>query len=247
MKLFGRRKPTAPELLSEGLTLRTEDGKTLATFTPDVVTSFRHMVTERAYQDGLPARIAMIAALRGEGVSYTTLAFATTLASDMAVKVCVVELNWWYPDLLRKLGREPSAGQAYAPGLADVLDQTASFDTVVIKTDNPNLHLLPAGDLPLARRHSGARSSALRDAIDELSQRYDHLILDLPAVLDTSDAIALINLSNACCIVVRQGVTRSASVKQALDYVKHMPILGVILNQSSFYTPRWLLNLIPQE
>jgi Mrp family chromosome partitioning ATPase len=246
MKLFGRRK-TASDLSTEGLVLRTEGGQPLCTFSPEVTASFRHMVTERSYQDGLPARIAMLAALRGEGVSHTALAFAATLASDMAVSVCVVELNWWNPDLLRNLGLEPSAGQPAVPGLADVLAQTASFDTALIKTDLPNLALLPAGELPLARRHSVARSNDLREAIDELSQRYSHLILDLPAVLSNSDAIALSALSNGCCIVVRQGVTRSASVKQALDSVKHIPMLGVILNQSSFATPGWLLNLIPQE
>jgi len=36
-------------------------------------------------------------------------------------------------------------------------------------------------------------------------------------------------------------------VKRALDDIKHLNILGVMLNQTTLKTPRWMLNLIPQE
>jgi len=47
--------------------------------------------------------------------------------------------------------------------------------------------------------------------------------------------------------VVRHGVTSTSSVQLALDTVKHLPMLGVILNQVSIKTPRWIRALIPQE
>ncbi|RRR65907.1 MAG: chromosome partitioning protein [Candidatus Viridilinea halotolerans] len=240
MRLFDRRKNQALDQQGGGLTLRTRAGQELRYFPPAIVATFRHTVTERVYRGGLPARVAMLAALRGEGVSYTALAFALTLASDIAVDVCVVELNWWQSELAALVG------QPDAPGLATVVAGEATFDEVLIQSDLPNLALLPAGPLPPERRHSIARSGVLREAIAELSQRYDHLIFDLPALLATSDALALVGLANACCVVVRQGVTRTSSVKQALDHVQQLEVLGVILNRSSFAAPRWLLNLIPQ-
>lgn len=240
MKLFGRRKHQALELQHAGLTLRTHAGQELRYFPPAIVNNFRHMVTEQVYDGGLPARIAMIAALRGEGVTYTSLAFALTLAHDIAIEVCVVELNWWHSEFGRMVGNPEAAG------LSTVVAGEASFDEVLIKTDLPNLSLLPAGNLPAERRHNIARSGVLRESIERLSQRYDHLILDLPAMLATSDTLALSSLAGACCIVVHQGVTRTSSVKQVLDYVKQQQVLGIILNKSSFSAPRWLLNLIPQ-
>ena len=81
------------------LTLRTADGGPLYTFPSAVITSMRHMETTLLYKESLPARIAIASALRGEGVTYTTLALATTLAYDLEARICVVELNWWSPSI----------------------------------------------------------------------------------------------------------------------------------------------------
>src|SRR5829696_652997 len=96
MAIF-RKRQLAPLGAESALTLRTADGAPLYTFPGPVINSMRHLETALMYKGTLPARIAMVAALRQEGVTYTTLALATTLAYDLAVRVCVVELNWWSP------------------------------------------------------------------------------------------------------------------------------------------------------
>jgi Mrp family chromosome partitioning ATPase len=48
-------------------------------------------------------------------------------------------------------------------------------------------------------------------------------------------------------MVVRQGVTPTPSVQRALDQVKHLRQLGIVLNQVTIKTPSWLRMLIPQE
>src|SRR5262245_48328886 len=90
MAIF-RRKRKAPPGAESALTLRTADGAPLYTFPGEVINSMRHMETTVMYKGALPARIAMVAALREEGVTYTTLALATTLAYDLAARICVVE------------------------------------------------------------------------------------------------------------------------------------------------------------
>jgi Mrp family chromosome partitioning ATPase len=111
----------------------------------------------------------------------------------------------------------------------------------------PNLALLPAGDLSPAQRPAMARSDTLRTCIARLSRRFDHILLDIPAILATSDAIALASLGAACCVVVRQGITPVSNVRRALDDIKHLSILGVLLNQNRTVLPRWVNALIPQE
>src|SRR5215211_3129776 len=96
MAIF-RKQQKAPLGAESALTLRTADGAPLYTFPGPVITSMRHLETTLMYKGALPTRIAMVAALRQEGVTYTTMALATTLAYDLAVRVCVVELNWWSP------------------------------------------------------------------------------------------------------------------------------------------------------
>ena len=271
-----RKHKRSPLAANSALTLRTANGAALYTFPAEVVDSMRHMATSLMYKGALPARISMVAALREEGVTYTTLALATTLAYDLAVRVCVVELNWWSPGIktqaLQGMDQAPatprrsrrakpkqsevqpaeameadSLAAVGTAGLAAVLTGSAPLDEALVQTALPNLALLPAGDLTLAQRPAMARSDALKACIDRLGRRFDHIMLDIPAILATSDAIALASLGSACCIVVRQGVTPASNVRRALDDVKHLPMLGVILNQADTKLPRWVRALVPQE
>ena len=117
----------------------------------------------------------------------------------------------------------------------------------MIQTSLPNLQLLPAGELEIEQRPIMARSQGLKKLIDFLSDRYDHVLLDVPAVLATSDAIALASLAKHSCLIVRQGVTSVENVKLALDDIDHMEMMGVIMNQVKVYTPSFILKFIPQE
>jgi Mrp family chromosome partitioning ATPase len=264
--MFKRRNKTADIDRDRLLSLRAADGALQRTFDADILQSFRYMSTELTLNGSLPRRVALIAALRGEGVTHSAVALGATLANDTGASVCVVELNWWAPGLIRLLdpaaiateGKRkrrprkddpppPEPALVGHPGLAKVVSGEASLDEAIIRSDLPNFDLLPAGELPVARRPFTARSAALRELIDQLAERYDHLLLDIPAVRTTSDAIALASLSDACIVVTRQGATSTASVQQALDDVKNLTMLGVVLNKVSIHTPGWIRALVPQE
>lgn len=263
------RRKRFPEPPHAALTLRAPDGAPLYTFPAGVVGVVRRAITGLSFRGGLPRRLALIATLQREGVTYTTLALATTIASDMDVSVCAVELNWWSPGMHNQLSQlalahtrmlqqqrkrkqpvdavEPVAAPPSSLGLAGVLDQQVSLDSALLRTNRPNLALLPAGAMDPDRRPVMARSGALRECIEQLSLRFDHIVFDVPAIMATSDAIALASLSEACCVVVRQGVTPVNSVRLALDEVQHLPMLGVILNRVQIQTPAWVRALVPQE
>jgi Mrp family chromosome partitioning ATPase len=222
------------------------------------------MSTELTLNSDLPPRVALIAALRGEGVTHTAITLGLTLANDTGLNVCVVELNWWSPGMIAlldpkastqaaKKGRKkndpspPPAATADYLGLAKVLSGEISLDEAIIHSNLPNFDLIPAGDLPIAKRPSTARGAALRQALDQLSTRYDHLLFDIPAVRTTSDSIALAALANGCIVVSHQGATSTASVQKALDDVKSLIMMGVVLNKVSISMPSWILSLVPQE
>lgn len=247
--MFGKNKQKNPGALGAPLAIKSAAGEELHVFTPEIVANVRHMVTSLAVDGGVPSRLAVVSALREEGVTHTSLALAAVLANDTAARVCAVELNWWAPGMLSLLGRGDTrkAGLGERPRLADLLAGKASLDEALIPTALSNLSLLPAGELPLEQRPTAARGAALREIVDQLAVRFDHLILDVPAVLATSDAIALASLGDACALVVRHGLTPTQSVQLALDDIRHLNILGVILTKAEFYTPRFILNLVPQE
>lgn len=259
--MFGLlKKSKAPDSVGTPLTLASVEGDELLVFPSQIVASVRHMITGLACGEGIPTKLAVTSALREEGVTHTALTMATVLANDTASRVCVVELNWWSPGLIALLtshgtpntkgapterGLPPSLGKR--PQLAELLAGSATLKDALIPTALPNLNLLAAGDLPLEQRPSAARGAALKAIIDDLATQYDHLILDIPAVLATSDAMALAAHGDASVVVVRHGLTPTQTVQLALDDMKHLKVLGVILTKARSHTPRFILDMMPGE
>jgi Mrp family chromosome partitioning ATPase len=235
---FWKRKTKEPA--SPSLILSKKNGVPVYNFPIEVVDNLRYTVTRIERNSSLPPRLAIVSALREEGVTYLTQALAATVAHDMPVSVCVVDLNWWWPSATMLAGQDN-------PGLAGVFNGEATLEEIIVPTSLPNLALVPAGQLPAERRPVIARSQVLVQIMEQLSKEFDHLILDVPAVRATTDAVPLASLGDACCLVIRQGVTTAEDVRLALDEIDHLSILGVILNQVRLKTPRAILKFIPTD
>jgi Mrp family chromosome partitioning ATPase len=114
-----------------------------------------------------------------------------------------------------------SGGDA-SPGVSDVVKDRANLSEVLISTGNPGLTMLRP----------------------ELDEENEHLILDLPAMSSSADALTLAQKANAVIFVVQQGVTPEAEAKHALDQLQGLNVLGAILNRSSSRVPafvrRWV-------
>jgi Mrp family chromosome partitioning ATPase len=226
-----------PEQMLLSLELQNEDGATLMTIPGEVVESLRRSISRLILKKVLPARLALVATLRQEGTSYLARAFATTMANDLDANVCAVELNWWWPDKSWPVSTNNL-------GLAGVLTEQIQLKDAIIRTNRPNLSVLPAGRLTVSERPVFARSTLLKEILYQLNEQYEYLILDIPAILATNDASPLATLGDACCMVVQQGVTPVEKVRQALDEIDQLQVLGVILNKMQTSTPPALLHLL---
>ena len=164
-------------------------------------------------------------------------AIAAVIAHDLNRLCCLVDLNWGNPSNYESSTCDSS-------GLADVVTTGLSIDDVLVTTAEPNLVIMPAGVVPIAQRPVLAKSDRLAEVIDELAERYDHLVLDLPAVLATSDALALAFLCDAYAMVVHQGVTTQDQVLDAFDELRGVVNLGIILNRNATRIPKFLRRLI---
>jgi len=223
------------------LQLYTVNSESIYSFPHDLVQSMRHMLTKLNREQKLPKKISVVSALRQEGVSLMSLAMAAIMANDLSRNVCLVDLNWWWPsDDMRQM-------TSHSPGILPLLHGEVKLETALVRTNHPHFTILPAGSLPVLQRPVIARGPALQRVVEELSETFDHLIFDVPAILTTSDAIPLASLGDACCVVVHQGISTRAVVRQALGEINHLPMLGVLMNRVRVSTPNWLLKWIPQE
>ncbi len=239
MKLRRRSKKQTDET-SMSLSLSIQDDSPLMVFPAKVIGPLRHMLGRVTRKGAFPARLAMVSSLRQEGVTYLAHALAATMAHDLEATICVVELNWQWPSA--ELASVMRNG-----GLTAVLTGESELEDVIIPTSLPNLSLLPAGDMVEDDRASFARSSSLKQVIEKLSEQFDHLVLDIPAILASYDAIPLASLGSDACLVVHQGVTSIDDAKLALDDIDHLSLLGVIMNKVHLETPSMLLKIIPQQ
>lgn len=241
-----RSAPRAPIQLADNdsgdgqLVLLTEAGATVHITPASVAESLRYMLGRVRLGEGgpLPERVGVTSALSGEGTSFIARSLALVLAHDAAQRVCLVDLNWWAPS--------PWVGdEAPAEGIADVIRDSLSLDDVIIATGNPALSLLPAGATTASERPMLAYGPELDKILVELSSTFDHVIIDLPAVRATSEALRLAEISHSIALVVNQGVTPENEVKGAIEELTGVSMLGVILNRSSSKIPKFIRNRIP--
>ena len=114
-------------------------------------------------------------------------------------------------------------------------------------TNRPNLALLPARRVDLVSRPVFARSKQLAEVIEVLGQRFDYVLLDVPALQATRDSMHLATLGEAAAVVVRHGATPLNLVQKTLDELSFMPLVGTIINDVELATPEWALRYVPSS
>jgi Mrp family chromosome partitioning ATPase len=221
------------------LRIADDEGQVLFSTSATVASSVRYLLARVQLNDaaGLPQRLAVTSALRGEGVTYVSRIIAAVIAHDLNRRCCLIDLNWGHPSNHENARRDSS-------GLAEVVNGALDIQDVIIHTAEPNLSIVPAGTVPLAQRPVLAKSDGLAAVLDELAEQFEHLVLDLPAVLATSDTLALAMLCDSYALVVHQGVTTQDQVLDAFDELRGVVTLGIILNRHTTRVPRVLRRLL---
>ena len=215
-----------------GLALYDQSSDLLQVLRPGLTEGIRRLVArlEATEKGAIPGVLGVTSALSGEGVTFVSRGLGAVIANDMGRSIVVVELNWARPV-------SPTSGI----GIAQVLTGEATLKEALRPTVIDGFDLLSAGVSSVAQRPVLARSAALVQVINELQSLYEHVVLDLPAVLATSDALTLAGRAEAVALVVRQGITGEPQVKRALSELDHIALLGVIINQWSSPIPKRLL------
>jgi capsular exopolysaccharide synthesis family protein len=168
--------------------------------------------------------LAITSALEREGKSSLARAVAISMARDHTDSVLLLECDLLRPSLSEDFGINTS------PGLSEVLVGEASLDEALRPTELPNLQVLPAG-APFSNPSRLLRSPDMPAIFDEVRDLFAFVIVDLPAVLRSSDAAVLARLADGVVMVVRAGVTDMRAVQQAHHLLAGTTFHGVVLNR----------------
>lgn len=184
----------------------------------------------------LPQSIAVVSALRGEGVTTLSRALAEVLAVDFAGRVCWIDLTWTAAPRRRR----NEAPAVTAPGIYEVLTGAADLEKVIIDGGHPNLWMLGGGDVSAEHRSAMARWHELERLFDHLRAEFDFLVLDTSPVLADPDALAVMRHADAQILVARHAAVSAGQIRSVSSDLSSVPMLGAVLNEYQTHTPRMI-------
>jgi protein-tyrosine kinase len=181
--------------------------------------------------------MAICSAISGEGRTTVGLGLAVRLAQDFPDRqILLVETDMQRPSLANDFDSEP------VPGLLDVLASGEPLQMAYRETFLPNFRVIPIGG-PVANPSRLLRSTRMATSIEGMRETHDMVILDLPPLLVSSDAVLLSEYADGLVMVVRAGATPSALVNRALAEVDQARLRGIVLNGGQSSVPGWLRRL----
>lgn len=166
----------------------------------------------------------------GDGKTFCAINLAISLAAERDVEVLLVDSDFAKPDIMASLGLDDSTG------LLDILaDETLDPEPFVVRTDVPQLSLLPAGK----RSHSDTEllaSARTGDVIDQLLANDPRriIVFDTPPALAASPASVLALLVGQVMLVVRADRTTEADVREAVALLDGCEQISLVLNSRSY-------------
>ncbi len=169
-------------------------------------------------------RILVTSSSPQEGKSSVALNLAVAMAQNGA-KVLLIDTDMRRPRLHRALGVSNEVG------ISTVLVNEARLADAIKSTEVAGLSLLPCGPVP-PNPAEMMHTERFREVLEELSQRYDRLILDSPPVVAAADAAVLSSQVDGVIYVARFKKTTKDLAKRMLRTLHDVnaPILGVVLN-----------------
>ena len=172
--------------------------------------------------------IGFSSALSGEGKSLTAINLAYTL-SQLDKKVILIDCDMRRPTMAEKLNIHK------VPGLSGYLTGQHALEDMVqncnLKKEEKAFHVIAAGQNP-PNPVELLSSERMTRFLQQLRQKYDYIILDLPPVGEVSDAMAVANQTDGMLLVVRQNYCDRLVLKDAVrqfDFI-NARMLGVVYN-----------------
>lgn len=169
-------------------------------------------------------RLCLTSGLASEGKSTTILNLAISFA-ETGSKVLLIDGDMRRPSLARLLIEKTS------PGLSNILAGLCDAQEAVRKDVRPNLDMIFSGEIPPNPLEllGHPRMQAL---VDEMSKRYDYILIDTPPVSIVSDACEVANVMDGVLFLVRQNATEKEAVIRGIKQLElsNARLLGFVMN-----------------
>ena len=168
--------------------------------------------------------LAVVSANAGEGKT-TTLSNLAYVFAQAGYSTLMIDADLRRPRLARYAELKSESG------LSTYLANGAELKDVVLQTGHANLYMLPSGPIPVDP--SGLIGSRrMQQLLNDVSKRFDIVLIDSPPILGVSDASLLVSRADASLIVLQprkmpiKALLRSKSLIQSAGG----NIMGLVMN-----------------
>jgi capsular exopolysaccharide synthesis family protein len=171
-----------------------------------------------------PKIILVTSGQPGEGKTTTVVNTAISLA-QLGAKVLIIDCD------LRKPATHKVFGVDHSRGMSNYLSREVEIDSLIQKLQIPNLSLLPCGPIP-PNPAELISSEKMKQMLAMLSERYDHILIDSPPLINVTDPVILSTLVDGVILVVHGGKSTRDVVRRARQELSTVgaKIFGVVLN-----------------
>ncbi len=176
--------------------------------------------------------IAVTSAGPNDGKTLTAINLALSLARDKSRDVVLLDMDMRNPSVCRALSVPPRHE------LRDFLEHGNDSQNLFFSFVSENL--LVAGSITPTEHASELLSSSRFDELMEIIKRGAAdpiVIIDLPPVLVTDDALVVAPKIDAVLVVASEGLTDRSDLVKALDLLSEFPLAGIVLNRAAETSP----------
>ena len=160
---------------------------------------------------------------QGEGKTLTIFNLAICYAKIENWPVLVVDAD------LRTRGLSILAGDPESPGLAEILENDCPYQSAILRTDIPGLHVLPAGETDASPSELFS-SKRWKEFMGWASESFRLVLVDSPPALNLADFELIAASCESVMVVARARKTPRESLAKVLAQVDPRKITGVVFN-----------------
>lgn len=176
--------------------------------------------------------IAITSADQNDGKTLTAVNLAISMAREKNREIVLLDLDMRNPSVCRTLGIDPAVElRQYletGQGGGDMFMSIGIDNLLIAGNITPTNH---ASELLASARFDEMLAYVRRGAVDPL------IIIDLPPVLVTDDALVIAPKISAFLVVTSEGTTDRADFVKAMGMLGEFPIAGIALNRAAEGAP----------
>ncbi|HEU4389853.1 MAG TPA: polysaccharide biosynthesis tyrosine autokinase [Blastocatellia bacterium] len=171
-----------------------------------------------------PKTILVTSGQPSEGKTTTVINTAISLA-QLGASVLVIDCDLRKPSAHKIFGVDPFQG------LSTYLSRDVDLEHLIHKLQIANLSLLPCGPIP-PNPAELISSERMRTLLQSLTERYDHILIDSPPLINVTDPVILSTMVDGVILVVHGGKSTRDVLRRARQELTTVgaKIFGVVLN-----------------